>query len=139
MARVVRPGGTVAAYAWDMLGGGFPMEPLRAVMEAMGMAHSMRPPSIEASRLDAMNTLWRDAGFDAVETRAITVQRSFADFDDLWATYLLSPSTGGMLDALPTTQSEQLKARLRTSLPADVAGRITYSARANAVKGRVPE
>src|SRR6516225_992274 len=26
MARVVRPGGTVAAYAWDMLGGGFPLE-----------------------------------------------------------------------------------------------------------------
>ena len=24
MARVVRPGGTVAAYMWDMLGGGFP-------------------------------------------------------------------------------------------------------------------
>ena len=24
MARVVCPGGTVATYAWDMLGGGFP-------------------------------------------------------------------------------------------------------------------
>ena len=28
MARVVKPGGTVAAYAWDMLGGGFPQEPI---------------------------------------------------------------------------------------------------------------
>ena len=26
MARVVRPGGIVAAYAWDMAGGGFPYE-----------------------------------------------------------------------------------------------------------------
>jgi hypothetical protein len=31
-----------------------------------------------------------------------------------------------------------LKTRLRARLPADAAGRITYSARANAVKGRVP-
>ena len=25
MARVLRPGGTMAAYAWDMFGGGFPL------------------------------------------------------------------------------------------------------------------
>ncbi len=31
-----------------------------------------------------------------------------------------------------------LKARMRALLPADAAGRITCSARANAVKGRVP-
>ena len=29
-----------------------------------------------------------------------------------------------------------LQARMRERLPADVSGRITYSARANAVKGR---
>jgi ubiquinone/menaquinone biosynthesis C-methylase UbiE len=29
MTRVVRPGGLVAAYAWDILGGGFTLEPLR--------------------------------------------------------------------------------------------------------------
>jgi ubiquinone/menaquinone biosynthesis C-methylase UbiE len=28
MVRVVRPGGTVAACAWDIVGGGFPMEPI---------------------------------------------------------------------------------------------------------------
>jgi len=31
-----------------------------------------------------------------------------------------------------------LKARVRARLPVDATGRITYSARANAVKGRVP-
>ena len=30
MARVVGPGGTVATYAWDMLGGGFPQEVIHA-------------------------------------------------------------------------------------------------------------
>jgi hypothetical protein len=33
---------------------------------------------------------------------------------------------------------ELLKVRVRARLPADATGRITYSARANAVKGRVP-
>jgi hypothetical protein len=32
---------------------------------------------------------------------------------------------------------ERLKTRLRARLPADATGRITVSARANAVKGRV--
>ena len=36
MARVVRPGGAVAAYAWDMLGGGSPWEPIQVEMRAVG-------------------------------------------------------------------------------------------------------
>ena len=35
-------------------------------------------------------------------------------------------------------QVDELKARMRVRLPADAAGRITYGARANAIKGRVP-
>ena len=40
MVRVVGPGGTVAAYAWDMLGGGFPGDPIQAQMRAMGLRSS---------------------------------------------------------------------------------------------------
>ena len=43
MARVVRPGGTVAAYAWDMLGGGFPLEPIR--VRAARHRHSAHDPA----------------------------------------------------------------------------------------------
>ena len=38
MARVVCPGGTVTAYAWDMPGGGFPYEALQAEMRGLGVA-----------------------------------------------------------------------------------------------------
>jgi hypothetical protein len=31
---VVRPGGIIAAYAWDMLGGGFPFAPIQAELRA---------------------------------------------------------------------------------------------------------
>jgi SAM-dependent methyltransferase len=137
MARVVSPGGAVAAYAWDMLGGGFPSEALHVEMRGLGVATPV-PPSPDASRIDAMRDLWTGAGLEAVETREITVQRTFADFDDYWTTTLGGPGVGPKLAAMASDDLELLKARMRARLPADATGRITYSARANAVKGRVP-
>jgi SAM-dependent methyltransferase len=136
MVRVVGPGGTVAAYAWDMVGGGFPMEPFQAEMRAMGRAPP-RPPSYDASRIDALRDLWTGAGLEAVETREITVQRTFADFDDFWTTCLLSPAITPTVAAMTSGDVELLKTRVRARLSADAAGRITLGARANAVKGRV--
>jgi len=92
----------------------------------------------EASRIDALRELWTGAGLKAVETREITVQRTFADFDDFWTTSLLGPSVGPTLAAMTSADVELLKARVRARLPADTTGRITYGARANAVKGYVP-
>jgi SAM-dependent methyltransferase len=138
MVRVVCPGGVVAAYAWDMLGGGFPHEQIRAEMRAMGLTPPL-PPSPAASRIDAMRDLWTDAGLDAVETREITVQRTFADFDDFWTTSLVGASIGPIVAAMSPGDSDRLKSGVRVRLPPDAAGRITYSSRANAVKGRVPK
>ncbi len=138
MARVVRPGGTVAAYAWDMLGGGFPIEPIQAEMRALGHP-PMFPPKVEASRLDALRKLWKGAGLEEVETREISVQRTFADFDDLWTSSLLSGGTGPIVAKMAASDVDKLKSRVRAKLPADGAGRITYPSRANAVKGRVPK
>lgn len=138
MVRVVCPGGTVTAYAWDMFGGGFPYEALQAEMRALGITVPL-PPSAGASRIDAMRDLWSDAGLHAVKTREITVQRTFADFDDYWTTILMGPNVGPKAAAMASEDLALLKARVRDRLPADAMGRITYSARANAVKGRVPK
>ena len=137
MVRVVRPGGTITAYLWDLPGGGFPMEPVQAEMHAMGFP-IVRPPSADASRMDVLRGLWTDAGLEQVETREITVQRTFTDFDDLWAICLLSPSVAAVLATMASGDVDRLKERLRARLPADAGGRITYGARANAIKGRVP-
>jgi SAM-dependent methyltransferase len=137
MARVVSPGGTIAAYAWDMLGGGFPNEPIHAEMRAMSVMH-LRPPRPEASRMDALQGLWRAAGLAAIETREITVHRTFTDFEDFWAISVLGSSVGPMVGAMSSADVDLLKARVRKRLPTDEKGRITYRARANAVKGRVP-
>ena len=42
MVRVVVPGGAVVTYMWDMLGGGFPLDPIYFEIEAMG--HCAKPP-----------------------------------------------------------------------------------------------
>ncbi|HEX6623298.1 MAG TPA: class I SAM-dependent methyltransferase, partial [Pyrinomonadaceae bacterium] len=137
MARVVCPGGVVTAYAWDMEGGGFPYEALQEEMRGMGVAVPV-PPSPDASGIDALRDLWAGAGLESVETREITVRRTFADFEDYWTTVLGGPSVGPQLAAMAFEGLALLKARMRARLPVDAVGSITYGARANAVKGRVP-
>ena len=138
MARVVGPGGTVAAYAWDMAGGGYPYEALHSEMRGLGMTLPA-PPSPGASRLDAMRELWAGAGLQEIDTREIAVQRTFADFQDYWTTILGGTSVGPRLKTMTPGDLAQLEARMRERLPADAAGRITYGAKANAVRGRTLE
>lgn len=85
-----------------------------------------------------MRDLWIGAGLDGVETLEITVERTFIDFDDYWTIILGGPSVGPQLAAMASGDLARLSARMRERLPADATGRITYSARANAIKGYVP-
>ena len=137
MARVLRPGGKTATYAWDMTGRGFPQELILAEIRAMGLTHPW-PPQASASRMEALRELWPGAGFQSLETREITVHRTFADFDEFWMINLKGSTVGPALAALPPKDAAALKDRLRARLPADNEGRITHSARANAIMGRLP-
>ncbi len=137
MARVVRTGGVVCAYAWDMPGGGFPYDLLQREMRALG-ATVPKPPSPDASRIDALHELWTAAGLVDVATTEITVKRSFAGFDDYWQTIMGGASVGRSLTAMTPERLTLLRDRLLSQLPLDEAGVMTYHARANAVKGRVP-
>jgi hypothetical protein len=106
-------------------------------MRGMDVAVPM-PPNPDASRLETLQDLWTRAGLEAIATRGITVLRTFADFDDYWTTIRMGPSVGPALAAMAPSDISGLEARMRGRLAVDAAGRITYSARANAVKGRVP-
>jgi hypothetical protein len=120
-----------------MEGGGFPYQTLHDEMRGLGVAVPT-PPRPDASRIDALRELWDGAGLVSVEAREINVRRTFADFEDYWATVLGGPSVGPQLAAMASEQLALLRERVRARLPADASGRITYGARANAVKGRVP-
>jgi SAM-dependent methyltransferase len=139
MSRVVCPGGSVTAYAWDLLGGGFPYHALQVEMRGMGIVVPT-PPSPDASRLEVIRELWKGAGLQNVQTREITVERTFIDFDDYWTTIMLGPMLGPKLAAMSAEAIEILKARMQLQLllHSNPKGPITYSARANAIKGNVP-
>jgi hypothetical protein len=73
-----------------------------------------------------------------MEAREITVYRTFSSFDDFWRIKMTAPTLGPTVEAMAPVDAEALKARVRARLPADADGRITYAARANAIKGRRP-
>ena len=81
MARVVRPAGWVAAYMWDTLGGGSPVNPIYLALESMGVT-STRPLNPAASGREAMQNLWEGVGLEGVEMRVIRVRTVYSDFDD---------------------------------------------------------
>jgi SAM-dependent methyltransferase len=135
MVRVVRPGGTMTAYAWDLFGGGFPLEPIGAELRAMNIRPFL-PPSPDASRTENLRALWTQAGATDVEMRVIKVERTFASFDEFWNIAMTS-NVRMVIDKMSASDAERLKARVRERLPADGTGRITFGAHANAIKGRV--
>ena len=136
MARVVRPGGLVAAYAWDVLGGGFPFDPIWQETRAAGVA-PLLPPNPGAGGLEALRGLWTAAGLQEVEAREIVVERTFSTFEDYWATSTITGGVRPPLEAMSVEERDKLKERVRARLPTDATGRVTWTARANAVKGRV--
>lgn len=136
MVRVVRPGGLVAAYAWDVLDGGFPFDPIWKETLAAGIP-PLLPPNPEVGRLAALHDLWTAGGLQDVESREIVVERVFSTFEDYWATSTITGGVRPPLEAMPVEQRDKLKERVRARLPVDQMGRVTWTARASAVKGRV--
>ena len=138
MSRVTCPGGTVAAYVWDDLGDGSPLAPIAAEMKTLGVSIA-RPPRLEISRIDALRQLWADAGLEAVQTRSITAERTFADFESYWLSVISNTSVAPVVREMPANDIGQLKTRLRGRAVSSSLGGITYEARANAIKGYVPK
>lgn len=80
--------------------------------------------------------MWLDAGLEQVEARTIPVSRTFETFEDYWVTSLAG-NTGKMLAALTDAEVEGLKERVRHRLPVTSNGAVTWTAKANAIKGQV--
>jgi SAM-dependent methyltransferase len=136
LARVIRPGGTAAAYMWDLPAMSLPLGPIYRTLRDMELTAPV-PPSADFSTRDAMEGLWRDAGFEDVETTVITITVNFSDFDDFWtSTTLPAGPHAKFVASLPEDARHELRRRLRAGLPTAADGSISYASSANAVKGR---
>ena len=138
LTRVVREGGTVATYVWAYEDALTPLDPFDAEFAAAGVA-APTPPSIGATSVSALNRLWADAGLEDLQTRTITTERTFVDFDELWASITGTGRLQSTVATMAPATLARIQAGLRVRLPADAQGRITYSASASAIKGRVPK
>jgi len=137
MARVVAPGGRVAAYMWDVAANLQPHGPCYATMSALGIPIASRPNN--ASELGIMHDLWALAGMESIETRIIDIPVTFSDFDHFWESNSTPAGpVGKAIERLTAADRSRVLSHLRKHIPKDEAGRITYSARANAVKGIAP-
>ena len=138
MKRVVRAGGTISAYAWDVLEpGGFPMAALQEEFRRVGIT-PLLPPRADVSPIPALHSLWADAGLTEIATRQITVSRTFADFDDYWASIEIAIGMSQSTRELGSKEKTRLKTSLRARMPVDATRRPRFTSRANAVTGRVP-
>lgn len=137
MARVVRPGGNVSAYAWDMLGGGFPAQAFFDEVEKLGVAKPA-PPSEWASAVLALRDLWADAGLREIETDIIPVERRFAGFEEFWSISMTGPALSSVAQQLSPDQLDAFKEGVRGRISVAADGSVTRRAWANAIKGRVP-
>ena len=135
--RVTRGGGIVAGYVWDFGAEHSPSWPFRAGMRQFG-ADVPDIPGTRESSIDALVSLFEQAGLAEIETTAIDVTLTFADFDDFWKaqTPSYSPTTR-MIAALAAIDCQRLMDTVQGTVPVNSAGKIEYSARANAIKARV--
>jgi ubiquinone/menaquinone biosynthesis C-methylase UbiE len=139
MRRVARPGGILAGYVWDFAESRSPGSLLRRAMRGIG-ADDPPVSGTETSRLDAIRRLFAQARLQEIASRTIDVTVSFPDFDDFWQSQTQrSNPTSKMIAALPDSDRAKLIAAARTELSTGPDGTFAYSARANAIKARVPD
>ena len=139
MARVVRPGGCVAAYVWDYAEG---MELMRYFWDA---ATRLDPAALTLDegrrfpmcRPEPLTALFEHAGLAHVDVHALDVPTPFRDFDDYWSPFLggQGPAPGYAM-SLAADDRVRLREMLREALPHGKDGRIGLHARAWAVRGR---
>ena len=137
LKRVVRKGGTIATYVWDGPVSGHPQQPLFDSLQALGIALSEMDGDKDRP-IAALRTLFETSGLTDIATRTIEIEQSFANFEEFWtAQNALQNRSVQAIQKMSASELDRFTTLLRERLPTDDSGRIAYSARANAVKGRV--
>lgn len=128
MARVTRPGGTVAACMWDIAGGGMTMlgtfwEAARTV-DPQVAGEQMRPGVTQGD----LERLFTNAGLQDVQEGALEATAGYTGFDDFWEPFTFGVGPAGEhLAQLDPTQQERVREACRAQLP---DGPFTLTARA---------
>ncbi len=135
MARVARPGGTVAACVWDHAGGGGPLAAFWAAVRETdaGAPDESQLPGVREGHL---GELFVQAGLVDVTDEALTVEVPHASFDEWWEPFTLGIGPAGVhVQALDDDAREDLREHCRALLP---DAPFSTRARAWAAQARAP-
>lgn len=133
MARVVRPGGVVAActWAWD----GFP---LAQVFWQAALRFDPAAPddaNLPVRRPGQLAALWNGAGLSRVVEDVLPVDVTYSDLDDFWGPFAGGAGPpGGYLVRQPEPRRAEIREAVRELL-GDPRGPFTLRSRALAVRG----
>lgn len=117
MARVVRPGGVIAATVWDHAGGTGPLSPLWDVVRLLDPA-ALDESDLAGARQGQLVDLATSAGLVDVAEHCLTVVSPYGSFEEWWEPYTLGVGPAGAHVASLTDQErEQLQQACRAALP----------------------
>jgi len=140
MARVVRPGGPIAACVWDLN----EMPLLRTFWDAALAVAPERAGELDDARrvgfaaAEELGGVWEGAGLLGVATGAMTVQADYESFDDLFVPFTGGAGhSGACFAALPPADRDRLRTDVRRRL-GDPGGPFTLTARAWWARGLSP-
>jgi SAM-dependent methyltransferase len=142
MARVVRPGGTVAAMVFDHAGGEDPARHfLRAMKARDADLHDaeFKKMGWDVTRPDIIEGFFTGAGLADIETHAVAFQDPYDGFDDYWSSLTGLPSavTTRFAASLSEVDLEKFKTEVRANLGDQAGGAFEITSRSWAVRGRV--
>lgn len=138
MKRVLKKGGTIAAYVWDYSG---KMEFLRLFWDAACEVDVNASELDEGNRfpicnVDQLREKFEQSGLTNIEITLLDIDTVFKNFEDYW-----NPFLGGQgpapsyLASLDTDLQERIKNNLHKKLNDDPNGSIRLLARAIAIRG----
>jgi SAM-dependent methyltransferase len=136
MARVTRPGGTVASCMWDFEEGGMTM--LNTYWEAIQAVcpGTRRTENRAGTGPGQIGELLEGAGLAEVVDGSLSVSAGYADFDDYWVPFTFGVGPAGQALA---ELSEEQQAVVRENCRAALGdGQFTLDARAWFGRGTVP-
>ena len=136
MKRVVKPGGIIATYDWDVPGGGLPHEWLHKELRKRGIEYPL-PPNADVSRMDELEKLWNEAGLRLIECKQFRATRTFTNFKELWDISMKAPAFSGIFDDLAPEVISDIRSNVENELKQSTSGSVSIHAHANAIQGFV--
>ena len=139
MARVTRPGGTVAAATWDYRGGALYSRMLwdtTAALDEEAAVLRARLFSSPGVRPGHLAELWSKAGLVNIREAALSIRMEFSNFADYWEPSVQNGVFGPIYQLMPSERQRLVRDKVQAAyLVGDPDGPRCFTATAWAVTG----